>query len=434
MGRDYQILGARGSKKLSKKDRKKLKAFLSENDQALVPLVELIEQSRLAVDGLVDEVGRVVIEIVLELSAKAIAGRKRPGKASGSVCWHGRQGGSVVFSDRKLRVERPRLRRKGVGRGGEVAIPAYERMQDDEALGGRVLDILMRGVSTRNYGAVIGEMTEEVGIARSSVSRRFIEAGKRELSKLLERRFDDVDILIVYIDGQRFAEHHVISAVGVDHEGYKHVLGMYAGATENETVVKGLLEDLVDRGVKSDRKRLFVIDGSKALRKAIDAVYGWDNPVQRCRKHKLKNVMDHLPDELKDQVKAVLKAAWRLPWKEGIARLERQARWLENEYPSAAASIREGLKEIFTVNRLDLPPSLCRCLTSTNIIESPQSGVRTRTRRVSRWKSQKMVLYWAASAWTATERNFRRIQGYRDLWMLKAALAENKVAERREVV
>jgi putative transposase len=198
-------------------------------------------------------------------------------------------------------------------------------------------------------------------------------------------------------------------------------------------VARGLLEELVGRGLKTDRKYLFVIDGSKALRAAIDAVFGAENPVQRCRQHKIENVCGYLPQELKDQVKAAMRSAFRLPAKEGMARLEKQAEWLEREYPSAATSLREGLAEMFTVNRLDLSPSLARCLVTTNVIESPHSGVRLRTRKICRWRDGKMVLRWAAAALLMTEQNFRKIMGYRDLWMLKAALDENQTLLKKQV-
>jgi transposase-like protein len=433
MRRDYQVLEKKGRGKLSGKARKRLASFLAENGHLFLPMVDLVEESKIAVDELIEVTGRAVIETVLLMSAGGLAGPKHPGKAAGEIRWHGSQEGLVMLSNRKLRVTRPRLRKKGVGSGGEVSIPAYDAMQDDERMGARMLDVLMRGVSTRNYKGVIDKTADTVGVSRSSVSRNFIEAGERELKRLLERRFDDVDIIIIYIDGQHFGGHHVIGAVGVDVDGKKYTLGIYPGATENATVVKGLLEGLVERGIEPGRRRLFVIDGSKALRKAIDAVYGADNPVQRCRNHKVKNVMDHLPEELKDQVKSVMKAAYRLDYKDGMAKLEKQAGWLEHQYESAAASLREGLAETFTVNRLGLPPSLRRCLCTTNIIESPHSGVKMRTRRVSRWRDQRMVMYWVASAFLATEKNFRRIQGYRDLWVLKSVLDEDQVVERREV-
>jgi transposase-like protein len=306
-------------------------------------------------------------------------------------------------------------------------------MRQDGKLGSRMLEILLRGVSTRQYRAVLPEMAETVGVSRSSVSREAIEASEEELKRLCERRFDAVNLLVIYLDGVIFGDHHVLVAMGVDGEGKKHVLGLAEGASENQVVAKGLLEDLVRRGVKLDRKYLFVIDGSKALRAAIDAVFGAKHPVQRCRHHKIENVMGYLPEELKEQVKAVLRAAFRLPPKEGMVRIEKQAEWLEREYPSASASLREGLAEMFTVNRLGLSPSLSRCLVSTNVIESPHSGVRLRTRKVCRWRDGKMVLRWAAAALLMTEQNFRRIMGYRDLWMLKAALDENQTSLKKQV-
>lgn len=171
------------------------------------------------------------------------------------------------------------------------------------------------------------------------------------------------------------------------------------------------------------------------MRSAIDKVYGADNPVQRCRNHKVRNVMGY-PDHLKDQVKASMKGAYRLEPDKGMVRLEKQAQWLEKEYPSAAASLREGLSETFTVNRLGLPASLRRCLCTTNVIESPDSGVRRRTRRVTRWQDGWMVLRWVASALKSTENSFRRVMGYQQLWILQAYLDEPKrqpgVANKRK--
>jgi putative transposase len=325
-----------------------------------------------------------------------------------------------------LRVTKPRLRQKGKRQDGEVRIPAYEAMRQGEKLSSRMLEILLRGVSTRQYRKVLPEMAETVGVSRSSVSRQAVEASEEELRRLCERRLEGLELLVLYLDGVRFAHHHVLVAVGVDGEGRKHILGIAEGASENQEVVKGLLEDVVRRGLKTDQKYLFVIDGSKALRAAIDAVFGAQNPVQRCRNHKIENVMGYLPEELKDQVKAAMRGAFRLPAKEGMARLEKQAAWLEREYPSAASSLREGLEEMFTVNRLGLPPSLARCLVTTNIIESPHSGVRLRTRRVCHWQNGQMVLRWAASALLMTEQSFRKIMGYRDLWTLKAVLGRNQ--------
>jgi len=411
---DYQIL--------DRKDSRKLAEYLSQDGQLLLPLLELITNTEAAVDELIDLAGRATIEAILVLSAREVAGDKRPGKKAGPIGWHGRQKGVVPLAERKLRVEKPRLRRKGKGQGKEMQIPAYEAMLVNSALGRRILEILMRGVSNRNYREILPEMAKTVGVSKSQVSREFIEASEQSLKELCERRFDQKNILVIYLDGIQFGQVHVIVALGVDSEGYKHVLGLREGASENATVVRELLEELVARGIDPEQRRLWVIDGSKALRSAIDSIFGPSNPVQRCRNHKIKNVMDYLPDDLKDQAKTSMQAAFRLEAGQGMSKLEKLAQWLEKEYPSAAASLREGLSEMFTVNRLGLPKVLHRCLCTTNIIESPHSGLRQKTHRVTRWRDGSMVLRWCASALLATEKNFRRIMGYKQLWILQANL------------
>jgi len=404
------------------KAREALAEMLGQHSEGLLPLLDLVQELRVTLDEVFDVVGRVCVERVLHLSAEQVAGERHQGKRGGEIGWHGSQEGVVTLSTQKIRVRKPRLRKKSGGQGAEVAIPAYEAMQGDEGLREKLATAMLRGVSTRNYAEVIPQMAESCGISRSSVSREFIEASEEALKRLCERRFDEVDLLIIYIDGVHYSGHQVIMTIGVDRQGYKHVLGLADGATENAVVVKGLLEDLVARGVSPDRRRLFVIDGSKALRSAIDAVFGEGNPVQRCRHHKMENVIGHLPKHLKEEVRLVMKAAYKLPEGEGLSKLEEQADWLEKQYPSAAASLREGLKETFTINRLGLPASLRRCLGTTNLIESPNAGMRLRTRRVTRWRDGKMILRWAAAAYLETEKHFRRVMGYKSLWMLEAAL------------
>ena len=306
---------------VSKEESQKLADFLVKNGQGLLPMVELIEQAEKAVDELVDQAGRAMIEAVLRLSAQAIAGPPHPGKKGGAIGWHGGQKGTVCLKERKLRVERPRLRKKKEGKEGEVPVPAYAAMQTEPQLGSRMLEILLEGVSTRKYEGVLPAMAETAGVSRSSVSRQAIEASEEELRRLCERRFEGVELLVLYVDGIIFGEHHVLVAVGVDTEGNKHVLGLAEGASENQVVVRRLLEDLVERGVKPDRRYLFVIDGSKALRAGIEAVFGREQAVQRCRLHKIENVTSYLSKELREQVKVVMRAAFRLPAKEGMAKL-----------------------------------------------------------------------------------------------------------------
>jgi putative transposase len=418
--KNYQVI--------SRQDRRSLAHWLTKNGQGLLPLVELVEGAQIGLEELIDVTGRATIEAVLELSALQVAGEPQRGRRDGEVIWHGRQPGQVRLSDRKLKVQRIRLRRRGGGMGAEVPVPAYEALKAHDRTGARMLEILLSGVSTRNYAKVLPEMAESVGLSRSAVSREFIAASADQLQALCERRLDGLDILIIYIDGIRFAGHHVMVALGVDPTGKKHLLGVREGATENATVVTELLADLVARGMDPKQRRLFVIDGSKALRAAIERVFGERVPVQRCRTHKLRNVREHLPRHLQAQVTSAMRAAFRRAPQEGIAKLTQQASWLEREYPDAAGSLREGLEELFTINRLGLSPSLCRALGSTNIIENPNSSARRKTHRVTRWRDGEMVKRWAAAAFLDAEQSFRRILGYRDLWMLKAILNENQVA------
>jgi len=419
-------------RKQGKTNEQQLASFLVKNGQALLPMVDLIEQCQLACDELIDVTGRATIEAVLQLSAmEAAGGPPQQGKRrSSDAVFYGRQPGQVFLQDRKLEVNRPRLRTKGP-RSREVEVPAYAAMQNRGAMGARMLEILMRGVSTRNYKEVIPAMAETAGVSKSAVSRRVVEASEAEVEALLSRRFDELKLLVIYIDGLIFGDYTMIGAVGVDLEGNKHVLGIREGATENSTVITELLEDIVSRGVDPKRKMLFVIDGSKALRAAINAVFGSNQPVQRCRAHKLRNVLDYLPKDQRAQVKSVLRAAWKLGPKEGMARVKKLAAWLDNSYPSAAASLMEGLEECFTINRLDLPPSLHRCLATTNIIESPHAGVRIQTRRVTHWQNGKMVLRWMASAFIRTEKRFNKIMGHRDLWALEAILNPSATARQK---
>ena len=193
---------------------------------------------------------------------------------------------------------------------------------------------------------------------------------------------------------------------------------------DNAVVVTALLQDLVERGLDPKQRQLFIIDGAKALRTAIDQVFGTERPVQRCRSHKVSNVLGHLHKEQHDKAKATLKAAFKLEAKEGKAKLEQHARWLERDWPDAAGSVREGLDEMFTINQLGLPSKLRRCLGTTNIIDNGHSAVRDRMRRVKNWQGDSMALSWTAAAFDATSKGFRRIMGYEHLWMLKAALDE----------
>jgi transposase-like protein len=395
--------------------------FFGKHKQSLLPLVAQIEQAQLAVDELLDMVGRQAVEAVLELSAQQVAGAKKQGRQterSGGLRWYGRQGGVVTLSDRKLSVQRPRLRNEF----GEVAVPAYEVLRANKQLGPQLLGSVLHGVSTRNYEQLLREMADTVGVKKSSVSREFIAESAAQLKVLTERRFEQQELVVIYLDGMVFGPHHVLCALGIDAQGIKHVLGLRLGSSENAVVAKDLLVDLVLRGLDPQTARLFVIDGAKALRRAVKEVFGEYALVQRCRTHKWRNVMAYLPHDLRPQVATVIRAAYKLPYKEGLAKLKSQAAWLEPQHPQAAASLLEGLEETFTVNRLGVPAKLAKCLVTTNIIENPNGTVRQKTRRVCRWQDGLMVLRWTACAFLYAEKRFKRVSGYEELGLLQESL------------
>ena len=406
-------------------DHNGLLAHLAQCPELFGPVLQMIASGKQTIESVMNQAGRAVVELLLQLSATSIAGEKSPGRQNGEVLWHGSQGGQICLLERRLKVSKPRLRTRGRP-GREVAIPLYQQLQGDSGLAARMSEILVSGVSTRKYARVLPAMAASAGIAKSSVSRAMKGASEASLRQLMERSFHEHDILAVYLDGIEVAGHHVLAAVGLDDRGEKHLLGLVRGSSENAGVVKDLLNSLVQRGIDASVQRLFVIDGSKAIRSAIEQVYGEQGLVQRCRAHKVRNVIERLPEPARAQTKSVMHAAYRLPEKDGMAKLRQQAKWLQAQYPDAAASLLEGLEETFTVNRLKLTPALMRCLCTTNIIENPNGAVRRVTGRICRWRDHQMVLRWMASAYLEAEKCFRRIQGYRDLWVLSAALGRER--------
>lgn len=408
-----------GLKVVHRNDRAQIERELAGSGKALRPLLATLLEARASIDELMHEAAVGLVEQLLVLSAEELAGAKRRGRAAGPVLWHGAQRGVVTLAERQLRVRRPRLRDKS---GGEVRIPAYERLRDEAHLGRRVRDILVAGVSTRRYAAVLPAAAGTVGVSKSAVSRRFVQASAAQLAALNERSLAELTVLAIYLDGIVVDGHHILAAVGVDGAGDKHLLGLAPGASENAQVAKDLLRGLIERGLDAHQSYLFVIDGSKALRSALDEMFGARAKVQRCRTHKLRNVLERLPKTEAAQTRAVMRAAYRLDPKQGLARMQKQADWLQREHPDAAAALREELVETFTVNALGLPPTLTRCLCTTNLIENPNGIVRRTSRRVTRYRDAAMALRWTAAGFLEAQKSFRKIQGVADLWILKAAL------------
>lgn len=435
MPQNYHVVSRNDSGKTLQS--RPLAQALAKDGQLILPLLDLLNNAQAAVEDLIDVMGRATIEAILVMSAAEVAGPRQQGKKTDrDVVYHGSQQGRVKLKDRQLQVQKPRLRhRKSAKDGtasqpGEVEIPAYAAINaGGDRLAARMLEILIGGVSTRRYANVITEMAATVGVSKSQVSRTTIEAGAEVLKSLAEKTFRDIELLAVWIDGIQIGQWHVVCVVGVDPEGNKHVLGIREGATENAEVVKSLLEDLVVRGLDPKQRRLYVLDGAKALRAGVKAVFGDDAKVQRCRNHKMRNVIGHLPKDQQAQARSTLRAAFKLGGKQGRKKLEQYAGWLEKQWPSAAASLREGLDELFTIDELDLPPQLKRCLGTTNVIDNSHSAARQRIARVKNWQSGEMAVRWLAVAFDASSKGFRRVMGYKFLWILKANLKANSDQE-----
>lgn len=407
-----------------------VKEMFANGGQLVLPILSLVTEARAQLEDVLGEVNREILESLLLASAEERAGTKTPGRVSGEVRWYGTQGGRLPLGDRHVRLRRPRLR----DGAGEVAIPAYECLKRDAGAGARLGRLVMAGVSTRKYAEVIPPMAQSVGIKRSSVSRKLVAAAEAAMAKLAERSFTEIDILAVYIDGIRIAGQMIVVAVGLDAVGTKHLLGIKPGDTENAAVVKSLLSDLVERGIGQEKRRLFIIDGAKALKSAIQSVYGDSAAIQRCRTHKVRNVLEAIADKtVRAQTGAVMRAAFKLPAKEGKRKLQTHAAWLKAEYADAAGSLLEGVDEMFTVNDLGLTPALARCLATTNIVENPNGTLRVITRRVSRWRDRAMIERWAALAYMEAERRFRKIQGHRDIWILGQALGRTEQQVDRQI-
>ena len=409
--------------------------FLAKSGQQFLPILDLLIDAQQQLHEFTHAVGVAAIEGLLELSARQLAGEPHPGKAAaapaasghGPVRRHGRQNGVVVMGKSKLRVKRPRLRTvpDASGRTLEVEPPAYAALKSDPRLAERVMGVALGGgVSTRRYQKMLDQTADAVGISKSQVSRELKKAMTVALEQVQARVIPGAEILAVFVDGFVVGLTHVIGAIGVKKDGTKVVLGVREGASENLTVVTALLVDLRDRGLSAEVPRLFILDGGKALRSAVDGVYGHHAVVQRCRNHKLRNVLDHLPGKQRAHAKLVLRAAFNLEdASKGIEKLQQYAADLERGgWSSAAGSLREGLEELFTVQALGLPRELRRCLATTNLLDAAHSGTRGLLRRVSTWRDGAMAQRWVAAAMVQTEKHFKKVHGFQQLWMLESNL------------
>lgn len=378
--------------------------------------------------------GLAFMEDELEAERTALCGPRYAHLIERQALRSGHVPSSAVLGGRRVKVERPRARSIT---GHEVHLPSWQTWSSRDPLDERAFEQMVLGVSTRRYVRALEPLPDDVtvsGVSKSVVSERFVVGTARRLAELTQRKLGGLRLLAVMIDGVRFADHVVVVAIGVDSGGKKHVLGLREGATENTAACKSLLADLVERGLQSNRTLLFVIDGAKALRKAVTDTFGVRALVQRCREHKKRNVTDALPERMRAQVRSTMSQAYATREATRARQmLENLARSLERGYPSAAASLREGLEETLTIMRLELPESLERVLASTNLIENLFSRVRDFARRVRRWQGGTMILRWTAAGVLEAERNFRKVVGYRALAKLEAALCAHDTAIERGV-
>lgn len=367
------------------------------------------------------EIGRLVAAGLLEDEVEQLCGRRYEHRPQWRVATrHGGQRGWAVLAGQKVPIDRPRVRHTG---GGEATLGVYRLLQNPENLGGTVLRRIVHGVSTRNYEQVVERTRRSFGVKRSSVSRHYVRVMADRIREFCERRWDGVRFAAIMIDGKSFARETMIAVLGVTGTGGKHMLGLRQGATENAQVGKELLESLRERGVRTDVPTLFVLDGAKALRAAVKSVWGDNALVQRCQIHKQRNVKEHLAKGYWPELSRRLGEAYgETDYDRALALLKKAAVWLEGINPDAAASLREGMEETLTVVRLDVHGKLRKTLSSTNVIESAFSVVEQATGRVKRWRSGDMRWRWCVAGLLHAEQHFHRVDGYRHIAALLAAL------------
>lgn len=339
----------------------------------------------------------------------------------------GKTKGKVGFHGGKIEIKRPRVRGR---EGGELSLPSWQAALSDDLLGQWALNLMLINVSTRKLGRAVrlpgGDVPSPTGagVSKSAVSRRFVALSAERMKEWMAAELSKLDLLIIQIDGIHIEDDlMLLAAIGIDGDGTKHPLGVIEGASENAAVAQALLDNLVGRGLDPSVCRLFIIDGAKALSKAIRNTFGRHTPIQRCQVHKARNIVDRLAKPLHASVRKALRQAWELDDADKAEKLIRNlARRLEREAPGVSASILEGIDEILTVTRLGLPAELRRSLACTNIIENMNGTIRQVCRNVKRWQDASMALRWTSAAMLEAAKGFRRLKAHKQLPTLRAAL------------
>lgn len=418
-------------KRRYQKNSIKSRASETKDEETVYVPLERTEVQRLlgeSVHEFAVEISRQVAIGLLEDEVLRLCGKSHVTIPDRQMTRHGHQSGWVALDGQKLTIARPRVRY--TTDRGEVALPTYALLQQSRSVTEAVRNRMIRGVSCRNYGAVVNGGLRSFGIKRSSVSRAFKAATATKVKRFSERRWDGVRFVAIYVDGTDYAGEMMIVALGVKADGTKHILGLRQGATENAQVCKDLLVDLWSRGVATDLVTLFVLDGAKALRAAVEQVWGAHAVFQRCQVHKKRNVKAHLAQEHWPEVDRRLNEAYRATdYQQALSSLCNTVERLKDINPSAAHSLEEGLEETVTVIRLGVPELLQKSLSNTNVIESALGTSEGLTGRVKRWRRGHMRWRWCASGLMLAEAGFHRVPGYRQIPKLLEAL--DKIAEER---
>jgi len=369
--------------------------------------------------------GMKALDDMLEQDRVALCGPAHAKGADGDPVRWGSADGRLVMGGQRVIVRKPRVRQDGK----EVELPAWAEFADGDPLDERTFEQLVLGVSTRKYERSLDDLPDELeahSASKSAASRRFVETTAKQLSQWMRRDLSKLGIVVVMLDGIIVAKHTVVVALGIDETGKKHALGLWIGETENAVVCGELLDNLIERGLDPLSPYLFVIDGSKALRKTIRTRFGERALVQRCQKHKRENIIGHLPKNLHASVNRALSDAFKSTTRKAAkTRLLTLAKQLMEDHPDAAASIKEGLDEVLTIKDIKLPLALEKTLSTTNPIENLNGSIRDVSRRVKRWRNGAMIKRWVATGILEAEKRFHRVKGKKGMPILIAALSKH---------
>jgi transposase-like protein len=386
----------------------------------ILPLADIVGLLQQGVGNLLRETGLALMQTVMEEEVRHLAGERHQQHAGRRAHRWGKEDGYCVVDGQKVPIQKTRLRTPDKR---EQRLGSYELFQRSGPLQAGVWDKMMRGLSTRNYGAVVKDFHNAYGVEKSAVSENFIEASREKVKQLRERPLGELRLCAVMIDGTPFKDRQMIAALGIGCDGTKTVLGIREGATENTAVVSALLSELLERGLDFSTPRLYVLDGGKALAAALRKHAGEAAFLQRCQVHKKRNVVDHLPDEHKSDVRRKMQNAYAMAeYADAKRALEQLHRELMDLNPSAARSLEEGMEETLTVHKLRVPDQLRRTLCCTNVIESAFSVVETVCRNVKRWRDGDHIERWVGSGLLVAERQFRKVIGHRQIPSLLSSM------------